>query len=191
MPAVRPTECLISRREFYKMTLGDGTTDVAWVELIEGRVVNMAIQTELHYSVIALAETVMRQAFGVGSYVRSQAPLNLLKMSVPCPDVCVVAGNIRDHKSHPTAALIIVEVSVGTLGYDRNTKASLYAKAGIGDYWIVNVKRRKLEVRRRPVPDETALFGYSYADLSIYGPGDAVAPMAAPKSMVKVAELLP
>jgi Uma2 family endonuclease len=87
--------------------------------------------------------------------------------------------------------VLIVEISEGTLSYDRNDKGSLYAKAGILDYWIVNLAARKLEIYRQPVRDRNELYGHRYADVNIYGPGDAVAPLAAPKSPVKVADLLP
>jgi Uma2 family endonuclease len=64
-----------------------------------------------------------------------------------------VTGSIRDYKKqHPTTAVLVVEVADTTLQFDRTTKAALYARAGIPEYWIVNLADRVLEVHRQPAP---------------------------------------
>ncbi len=67
------------------------------------------------------------------------------------------------------------------------TKAEIYARAGVADYWIVNLNNRTLEVRRRP----SALPGSPYAEVQILGETESLAPLAAPQSLVAVADLLP
>ncbi|MBI1728645.1 MAG: Uma2 family endonuclease [Candidatus Rokubacteria bacterium] len=54
--------------------------------------------------------------------------------------------------THPTHAVLIVGVAESSLRRDREDKGSLYARAGIGDYWIVNLVDRVLEVYREPGP---------------------------------------
>jgi hypothetical protein len=67
---------------------------------------------------------------------------------------------------------------------------ALYARAGLADYWIVNLPDRRLEVYRPPVSD--APFGWRYGTALALGPGDRVAaPLAAPEAMVTVGDLLP
>ena len=102
-------------------------------------------------------------------------------------------GSTRSYagRGNPTTALLIVEVSETTLAFDRRHKASLYAAAGIADYWIVNLVQRQLEVYRSPVSDAAQLFGFGYSSRTILDAGDAVAPLAAPKANVAVADLLP
>jgi Uma2 family endonuclease len=181
---------LFSRREFYRL-LDQGFFHNQSVELIEGEIIRMPEQQPPHSASIGLAEEALRLAFGQGFWVRSQAPMHLLKRSAPAPDISVVPGSPRDYRQHPTSALLVVEVSDSTLSYDRGPKASLYAKAKIADYWIVNLVNRQLEVRRRPVRDRSQLYSYRYADLAVFKPTDHATPLAVPQARIPVADLLP
>ena len=87
--------------------------------------------------------------------------------------------------------MLIVEVSESTLAFDRRRKASLYARAGIADYWIVNLVDRQLEVRRNPVADLTQFYGAAYADETVLQAADQATPPAAPQARIAVADLLP
>jgi Uma2 family endonuclease len=181
---------LFSRREFYRL-FDQGFFRGQGVELIEGEIIRMPQQRSPHYKAVWLADAALRTALGPGFWIRAQGPVHLLKRSAPVPDVSVVTGSIQDYDDHPTSALLIVEVSDSTLSYDRGPKASLYAKAGIADYWIVNLKGRQLEVRRRPVRDRTQVFRHRYADVQALLPGNHATPLAAPKARVAVSDLLP
>jgi Uma2 family endonuclease len=163
------------------------------VQLIEGEIVEMPAQKNWHAIAITLTEDALRAAFGPGHWVRVQMSLDLSPRSVPDPDLAVVPGTPRSHltANNPTTALLIVEVAETTLSYDRNAKAGLYAAAGIADYWIVNLVQKQVEVYRDPVADSTALYGFRYGSRTILGPGDFVAPLAAPQARVAVADLLP
>jgi hypothetical protein len=103
----------------------------------------------------------------------------------------LVARHSRTYThAHPATAPLVIEASDASLWYDRR-KGSLYARAGVAGYWIVNLRDNVLEVRRRPVPDASAHYGHGYADLTTLRAGDAVAPLAAPQATVAVADLLP
>jgi Uma2 family endonuclease len=54
--------------------------------------------------------------------------------------------------SHPAPAdiILVIEVADSTLNFDRNTKAPLYAAAGISEYWIVNLVDDRLEIYSQP-----------------------------------------
>ena len=79
----------------------------------------------------------------------------------------------------------------GHLAADRLDKASLYARANIADYWIINLVDNVVEVRRNPQPNDAQPSGFGYADLRVYRRGDTVSPLAAPLASIDVAELLP
>ena len=102
----------------------------------------------------------LRAAFGPGWVVRAQGPLALDDESEPEPDVAVVPGSRRDYlHSHPALPVLAVEIAESSLSFDRRQKGSLYARAGLGDYWIVNLVDRVLEVYRKaawlnPEPEE-------------------------------------
>ena len=162
------------------------------VELIAGRIIEMAPQKDPHAVAILLGHQALSGAFGEGYVVRCRLPLHLSSNSEPEPDFAVLAGGPRDFlgKGHPRTALLVVEISDTTLRYDRRKKAGLYAKAGIEDYWIVNLIDRQLEVHRKPVADRGHPFGHRYADVSFVGGSDAVIPLAIPVA-VAAADLLP
>lgn len=181
-----------TRKEFYRL-LDLGFFLEQRVELIGGEVLVMPAQKNLHAISIALTEDALRTAFGAGHWVRVQMSLDLRPHSVPDPDLAVVPGTPRtyDPAHNPTSALLIVEVSDTTLRYDRGHKASLYARAGIADYWIVNLVDRQLEVHRNPVPDRRQPFRFGYADVTALALTDFATPLAAPQARIAVADLLP
>ena len=87
--------------------------------------------------------------------------------------------------------MLVVEVALSRLGFDREHKGSLYARAGIRDYWIVNLADRRIEVYRAPIPDAAATFGWRYRNVTEHGSAEDVSPLAAPAAPNAVAELLP
>ena len=40
-----------------------------------------------------------------------------------------------------------------TAKYDREVKGPLYARSGIGEFWLVDLEHHKLEVYRDPSPE--------------------------------------
>jgi Uma2 family endonuclease len=181
-----------TKDEYYRM-VDSGLFLERRVELIDGEVVEMPAQFNTHAAALTLTHDALRQAFGPKYWVRVQMTLDLSPYSVPDPDVAVISGSPRGvtGRANPKSALLVVEVSESTLGFDRNRKAAIYAAAGIADYWIVNLVQRQLEVFRRPVADPAAPLGWRYAPKKIYDPGDSVAPLGARKSPVAVADLFP
>ena len=79
---------------------------------------------------------------------------------------------------------LVVEVSDTTLRFDRTTKAALYARAGIREYWIVDITGRQVLVHRQPAAE-------GYAEIAAYTADESVAPLALPDEAVRVADLLP
>lgn len=152
------------------------------VELIGGEVVPVASQSNWHSFVIEMMTRELRRVFPEADYwVRAQFSLSASSYSVVDPDVAVIPGGVDGHRRRqvPTTAVLVVEVSETTVADDRNRKASLYAAAGIADYWVVDVTRRRIEVRRDPRPDAAAEFGAAYATVTVHADG-LVVPLAAP-----------
>jgi len=162
------------------------------VELIGGDLIVAEPQSGPHYTAIYLVEDALRSAFGAGWVVRTQAPIALDEQSEPEPDVAVAQGTPREYGlEHPARPALIVEVALSSLALDRDHKGSLYARAGLDDYWIVNLVDRVLEVYRRPVADASAPFGWRYASRQTLGVESSVAPLAASGVRVPVRDLLP
>ncbi len=162
------------------------------VELIEGELMVQSPQGPLHFIEVDRVFRLLDRVFGAGYWVRAQGPVDLSQPSEPEPDVSVVTGSSADYvRGHPTTAVQIVEVSDGTLRYDRGRKASLYARTGITDYWIVNLVDRQIEVYRDPVPDPAHFYGYRYSSQSVIVPPDGITPLALPAVVIPAADLLP
>jgi Uma2 family endonuclease len=124
--------------------------------------------------------------------VRTQGPIGLDDESEPEPDVAVVPGGLDDdRRAHPSRPVLTLEVADSSLSSDRVRKGSLYARAGLADYWVLNLIDRVLEVYREPVPDAEAPFGWRYMRGKTVSVSGRVAPLAAGGVMVAVADLLP
>jgi Uma2 family endonuclease len=162
------------------------------VELLGGDLVVAEPQSSPHYTAIRLAEDALRRAFGLGWLVRTQGPIALDDESEPEPDVAVAPGGLRDYShEHPARPVLVVEVALTSVVLDRDHKGSLYARAGLDDYWIVNLVDRVLEVYRQPMTDTSASFGWRYGSRQTLDAESAIAPLAAPAVSVRVSDLLP
>jgi Uma2 family endonuclease len=103
--------------------------------------------------------------------------------SEPQPDLLVVER--RSHAdAHPTAAFLAIEVAKSSLRRDRGVKASLYAAAGVPEYWVVNLIDRVVEVRSEIVDG-------AYRQLVSYTSGEAITLVAFPEVVLYVDDVLP
>jgi Uma2 family endonuclease len=179
-----------TKAEYYR--LGElGFFDGQRVELLEGRIFVLDSQSPAHVFSLQRAASLLRGVIGPAFLVRRRGPLDLGQTSEPEPDVCVVTGQGEDYaQAHPTRAVLIVEVSDTRVSYDRRRKGRLYARAGVGDYWIVNLVRRRLEVYRAPVPDPTQRDGHRYSSRTDLTPPGTITPLALPQTAIAVADLL-
>jgi Uma2 family endonuclease len=174
-----------SRLDYDKMIHAGILREDEHVELVGGAIVEMSPEGPHHAGTIDLAAEVLRRAFGAGFTVRVQHPLVIDPDGEPEPDLAVVEGPARAHLgSHPRSAVLVVEVAESSLAYDRRDKALLYARAGIGEYWIINLIDHVVEVHLEP----TSL---GYGRIASLGPGEVIAPRGAPGGRIEVAGLLP
>jgi Uma2 family endonuclease len=162
------------------------------LELLGGQLVVSEPQGTLHATAVGLVEDALRASFGSGWVVRVQMPVALDDESEPEPDVAVVPGTRYDYMtSHPARPALLVEVAESSLADDRGAKAMLYARAGIADYWILNLVDRALEVYRDPLTATAWRSGWRYRDVTVLHAGASIAPLAHPNASVEVAALLP
>ncbi|MCI0636706.1 MAG: Uma2 family endonuclease, partial [Actinobacteria bacterium] len=140
-----------TRDEYYRMAETGILRPDDRVELIDGEILTKSPQRSVDATAVLLSQEALHAAFGAGFDVRPQLPLALGEASEPEPDLAVVPGVPRDYReSHPTTALLVVEVAETSLAFDRGGKQALYARAGIPEYWIVDLVEGTLEVFRSP-----------------------------------------
>jgi len=162
------------------------------LDLLDGLLVVREPQGNSHAVAVDLVAAALRSSFGEGWLVRVHAPVALGRRSRPEPDVAVVRGSPRDYLTEaPTDPVLVVEISQTSLALDRARKASVYARAGIADYWIVNIPDRRLEVYRDPVQDPDAAFGWRYRSVETLGPEGFISPLALIGARISVGDLFP
>lgn len=163
------------------------------LELLAGQLVVREPQGTPHATGIRLVTRALREVFADDRWiVDMQLPVALDEESEPEPDVTVTAGDPRDYlPSHPARPVLVVEVAEASLALDRKEKGSLYGRARVPEYWILNLRDRVLEVYGEPHPDPSAPHGWAYRSRQSLAAGEHVTPLAAPTARIAVADLLP
>ena len=135
-------------------------------ELIRGLIVNKMSKSPLHSNATTRFYVFLVRHLRPEFVARQEQPLRLVD-SMPEPDISVMRGTLDDFNArHPSTAELAVEVAVSSVASDREN-ASLYAEAGITQYWIVLGATEQVEVYRRPVAGV-------YQERRIYGRGELI-----------------
>ena len=161
------------------------------IELLGGQLCVSEPQNSPHARGIWLGREALQKALPPGWSVLAQLPIALDDESAPEPDLAVVSGGPRDYTDHPSRPALVVEVADSSLAFDRTHKGSLYARARLSGYWIVNLTDRMLEVYRDPRPDNGALYGWAYGMMLTLGPDEHIVPLVVPSTRILVTDLLP
>jgi Uma2 family endonuclease len=162
------------------------------VERIEGAIIQMTPMLGPHATALGLMTDALTPHIGAGLILRAQLPLALGPDSDPEPDSAIVAGGWRDDAAgHPTTALLVIEIADSSLAHDRTTEARSYARAGVADYWIVNLAERQVEVSRSPEREPSHLERWRYRAHHRAQPGDHLAPPLRPTVAIAVDDVPP
>ena len=152
------------------------------LELIRGELVKKITIGDPHASCVDRLVKLFIRLLDDSTIVRSQNPVIVLD-SRPEPDVVLAAARDDDYAtSAPQSGdiLLLIEVADSSLGYDRTEKLSLYAEAGVCEYWIADVKQQCVEVYRDPQPNGT------YADERVLKIGETLSIVKLPGISVPV-----
>ncbi|MFZ1425267.1 MAG: Uma2 family endonuclease [Geminicoccaceae bacterium] len=126
------------------------------VELIDGEIIEMAPIGSAHGGMTTRLTRLVAQALAEGRVLVSvQGSLRLDAHNEPQPDLMLLRPRADDYMtSHPTPAdvLLLVEVADSSLAYDRGPKLALYARHGVPEVWIVDLRGRTIDVCRQPGP---------------------------------------
>ncbi|ELS02102.1 hypothetical protein Xen7305DRAFT_00018130 [Xenococcus sp. PCC 7305] len=149
--------------EYHQLADWGFFTENAKIELIRGEIIEMAPKRTPHSVCNSRLWKQLYELIGQQAEIRVQEPIMLLSNSEPEPDIVIAKKKSDDYlTAHPTAEeiILVIEISDSTLNYDRETKLSLYAEAGIRDYWIFNLVVNHLEVYTYPFSDGQGIFDY-------------------------------
>lgn len=161
------------------------------IELLDGRLFFRGEhQGSPHEAASIRTRLALDRAFGPGYHVGSGYPIAFEDESAPVPDVVVLRGPI-DHSvdAPPSSLMLVVEIADSALTTDRRGKGGRYARAGLADYWLVNLVDRVPEVYREPVPTRSGR--WRYRSVRVLKHRATAAPLAARRAKIRVADLLP
>lgn len=124
-------------------------------ELLDGEQVVMPAHTERHASCVNELTRLLHEKVGQQATVSVQSPVALAEGSEPCPDLALLRPRDDGYKTSyaaPSDVYLLIEVSDTpiTLTTDRGRKASLYAKHGITECWVVDLTGNQVLVHRSP-----------------------------------------
>jgi len=147
LPEVRDRVSPLTVEEYHR--LDEFNENGRRTELIRGIVIEKMSKSPLHSTIVALLYRLLVARLPAGFTVRQEQPLTLAD-SEPEPDISVIRGGERDFvAAHPGTAELVIESAISSPALDREN-ASLYAEAGVKEYWIVLATPRQVEVCRRP-----------------------------------------
>jgi Uma2 family endonuclease len=150
-------------------------------ELIRGIVIERVSKSPLHRALAKWIYDHFQLHLPSGYVAFTESPLRL-KDSEPEPDLSVVRGSERDYRgTHPTTAELVIEVSVSSAALDRQN-TSLYAEAGIKEYWIVLGREESIEVYSEPV-------GGAYHQKRLVARGETLSCGSVPRLEIAVDDL--
>jgi Uma2 family endonuclease len=146
-----PAPFRLSREQYHRLG-AHGFFDGLRVQLIEGAVFVIPPMAGVQsYPVQELNELLVR-ALPDEYRVRPLLPLAVDDFNEPEPHFAIVPRRTGRHGEMPSTALLAIEVADASLSFDLRQKAPLYARCGIPEYWVLDVKERVLIVHRSPGP---------------------------------------
>lgn len=148
------TRRLFTVHEYHRMAEAGILHEDDRVELIEGEIVEMAAIGSRHFTCVNGLNRSLVRGVGDEAIVSVQNPVRLGEHDEPEPDLAVIrARDYRDSLPGPEDVLFLIEVSDTTLDYDREVKLPLYARAGIPEVWIVDLKSEVIQRHTEPSGD--------------------------------------
>ena len=182
-----PTRRRFTVAEYYAMADAGIINKNDRVELLDGDIIRMPPIGNWHAANVDQIAYLLIPSLRGKANVRIQGPTRLNDESEPQPDVMLLRWRDDFYRGgHPRSSdiLLLIEVSDTTLDYDRNTKLSAYARAGIPEVWIVSREDRRIESYTEPSEG-------TYAKVRYACPSEMIAPQAFPDVALEVGRFFP
>jgi Uma2 family endonuclease len=158
-------------------------------ELIDGVIILKMPMNPPHRIALTLLHSWLISVFGF-FFVQTEKPVALPgaegEITQPQPDAAVTLApttSYTESNPGPQDVSLVVEVSDTTLRLGLTTKALLYARVGIPEYWVMDVNDRCLHRHRQPT-------AAGYEDIVILCETESVSPLNRAESAL-ISALLP
>ena len=171
--------------EYLQMVEAGILTEEDRVELLDGEIVEMTPIGVPHAACVAALMRVLVVGVGTRAVVWPRGPIRLSESSQPEPDVTLLRPRPVPYRAAAPErrdVLLLIEVSDTSLRRDHELKLPLYARAGIPEYWIVDIPGDAMEVHTKPS-------GSSYASVRRFSTNESVSPQAFPDLRIAVDEV--
>jgi Uma2 family endonuclease len=175
-------------REECRFLAESGLIDPRRYTLIEGELIEKVSKNAPHMLAAMLLLEWLVGVFGMRRVLQEPsvhlAPQDT-PFSDPEPDMAVLNRPFPElrRKAEPREILLLIEVSASTLHTDTGRKAALYARAGIADYWVLDMKGRRFLVHRDPVDG-------AYRQIAAFTEDEPVSPLTEPGASIRAADVL-
>jgi Uma2 family endonuclease len=138
--------------DYHRMAEAGILDEDSRVELIDGEIIDRAPIGASHAATTTNLTKLLVLAVADRAVVWPQNPVLLDEHNEPQPDLALLKPrpDYQQRKPRPEDVLLMVEIADTTLGRDLNIKLPLYARAGIPEVWIVDVKGRRVLVHAEP-----------------------------------------
>jgi Uma2 family endonuclease len=185
------TEAFARRRfsvhEYHRMGETGILAEDERVELLAGDIIVREPIGTQHAGTVNRLTYLWTSRLGLRAVVQVQNPIELAREdSEPQPDLSLLRPRADFYATaHPAAddVLLAIEVADTSLRLDRRVKIPLYARAGIGEAWLVDLTTSRIEVYREPTAE-------GYRDVQILVRGQSVTPNAFADLTLAVGDLL-
>jgi Uma2 family endonuclease len=142
----------LSLAEYHRLIESGGLDEGARIELIDGLLVGMSPRTAAHDNVIEWLSCALQLAVDPERLRVRSCLAPTIGSSEPQPDIAVIELH-TPRPYHPSTAALVIEVSVSSLERDVRQKPTVYARAGIPLYWVIDLDHRRAVVHSQPGPD--------------------------------------
>jgi len=177
-------------KDYFRMS-DAGLFDGRRVELIEGEIIRVPAQGHLHRVAITKISSLLVPVFTPSDWPVIQGTFVVSKRSAPDPDFHVFDVPIGTPDDQLPTPIPVIEVSDTTYLKDSGPKLRMYARAGVPDYWIVNLPQDRVEVYRQPHNPTGKRSGWRYPEVRHYARGSEVSPIRRPRLAFPVDKMLP
>lgn len=143
--------------EFHQMADAGVFREDDRLELLDGEIVRMTPIGNRHAACVKrLNQWLVRHALDA-AIVGVQDPITLSADTEVYPDLALLkrrADFYSNARPQPADVLLVIEVADTTGDYDRRMKVPQYARAGIPEVWIVDLRDGIVDVYRQPMANQ-------------------------------------
>ena len=189
LPVEQESRRAIWTRESVRLAASLGFFDPERYELLEGELIEKMKNRRHTITLRRVRQALL--AFFAEEYLQAEAPINVAptenETNAPKPDLVVLTRpdeDFLDTNPGPADIALVIEIADSTLRRDLGSKATRYARAGIREYWVVDIENRKLHVHREPSGD-------TWASITVLDETKIVSPLTAPQASIPLTELFP